>query len=244
VARLSGYFREAAAHAAAGPGQKIGEIDIIAEAEKARLLYEFNDPGTAAGPCQETLPRLLRDQVQQAPDHVVLEGPILQNTNYKLQTNSKFQITNHKPISGALRADVDAFGGMAAPGDGTTPLVGPIRPVRHVQLTYRDLNERSDRLAGWLLEKGLQPDTIVGIRAERSVEMIVGILAVLKAGGAYLPLDPDYPQDRIDYMLKDSGANIILTATNIESDLNRTYMSHTSYMSYKDKKFQPPLWLM
>ena len=88
--------------------------------------------------------------------------------------------------------------------------VGQVRQVRQICLSYRELNEQSDRLAGLLIEKGVAADSIVGIMMERSVEMIVGIMGILKAGGAYLPIDPDYPQDRIDYMLKDSSARIMI----------------------------------
>jgi amino acid adenylation domain-containing protein len=111
--------------------------------------------------------------------------------------------------------------------------VQPVRPVRQLSLTYRELNERSNRLAGLLIEKGVQPDTIVGIMMERSIDMIIGILGILKAGGAYLPIDTDYPEDRIDFMLKDSSARILLTTGNIESVINRTYLS---YMSYEAEK--------
>ncbi|WP_432403717.1 amino acid adenylation domain-containing protein [Wukongibacter sp. M2B1] len=78
-------------------------------------------------------------------------------------------------------------------------------------ITYRELNEKVNNLARRLRKEGVQPETIVGIIVEPTIEMIVGILAVLKAGGAYLPIDPDYPRDRIDYMLKDSNAYILLT---------------------------------
>ncbi len=88
--------------------------------------------------------------------------------------------------------------------------VGRIGRNGHVCLTYRKLNEQSDRLAHILLEKGVGPDNIVGIMMERSIEMVTGIFGILKAGGAYLPIDPEYPRERIDYMLKDSGANILL----------------------------------
>ncbi len=77
-------------------------------------------------------------------------------------------------------------------------------------LTYLELNAQSNRLALTLMEKGVGPDVIVGIKAERSTEMIVGIFGILKAGGAYLPIDPNYPQERIDYMLKDSNTEILL----------------------------------
>jgi amino acid adenylation domain-containing protein len=77
-------------------------------------------------------------------------------------------------------------------------------------LTYRELNDRANRLACLLKERGVFPDTIVGIVMERSVEMVVGLLGILKAGGAYLPIDPDYPKDRIDFMLKDSSAGVLV----------------------------------
>lgn len=79
------------------------------------------------------------------------------------------------------------------------------------QLTYQQLNERSNRLAYYLRKKGVGPDTLVAIAIERSIEMIVGLLAILKAGGAYVPLDPSYPEDRLQFMLEDSGASVLLT---------------------------------
>jgi amino acid adenylation domain-containing protein/non-ribosomal peptide synthase protein (TIGR01720 family) len=77
-------------------------------------------------------------------------------------------------------------------------------------ISYRELNDKSHQLAHLLIEKGVRPDTLVAIMLERSIEMIVGILGILKAGGAYLPIDPEYPDERITYMLKDSGAEILL----------------------------------
>ncbi|WP_027084536.1 non-ribosomal peptide synthetase [Cohnella panacarvi] len=78
------------------------------------------------------------------------------------------------------------------------------------QFTYRELNERANRLARTLRERGVEPDRLVGILVERSLDMIVGILAVLKAGGAYIPIDPMLPEERIQYMLEDSGAKALL----------------------------------
>ncbi|WP_220028197.1 non-ribosomal peptide synthetase [Paenibacillus sp. S02] len=78
------------------------------------------------------------------------------------------------------------------------------------QLTYRELNERSNRLARKLRETGVEADQLVAILAERSLDMVVGILAILKAGGAYVPVDPDYPEERIRFMIEDSGAPLLL----------------------------------
>ncbi|MBE0339741.1 amino acid adenylation domain-containing protein [Paenibacillus sp. 23TSA30-6] len=79
------------------------------------------------------------------------------------------------------------------------------------ELTYRELNIKANQLASKLRKLGVQPDTIVAILTERSPEMIIGVLGILKAGAAYLPIDPSYPQDRITFMLQDSRSNILLT---------------------------------
>jgi len=78
-------------------------------------------------------------------------------------------------------------------------------------LSYRELNGRANRLAQYLAENRVGAEVIVGICMERSVEMLVGMLAVLKAGGAYLPLDPTYPIERLNYMLGDSGVEVVLS---------------------------------
>ncbi len=82
---------------------------------------------------------------------------------------------------------------------------------RDRQLSYRELDERANRVARRLRELGVVPDTLVGIFVERSLEMLVGLLGVLKAGGAYVPLDPSYPAERIGVMLEDSRARLIVT---------------------------------
>lgn len=77
-------------------------------------------------------------------------------------------------------------------------------------LTYHELNERSNQLAHFLRSRGVKEETLVPICLERSLEMSVGILGILKAGAAYVPIDPDYPVDRIQYMLEDTAASVIL----------------------------------
>ncbi|MCO8171818.1 amino acid adenylation domain-containing protein, partial [Pseudomonas sp. 21LCFQ02] len=78
-------------------------------------------------------------------------------------------------------------------------------------LSYAELNRRANRLAHRLRGLGVGPDVLVGIAVERSIEMVVGLLAILKAGGAYVPLDPEYPQERLTYMIEDSGVQLLLT---------------------------------
>ncbi|CAN7202807.1 non-ribosomal peptide synthase/polyketide synthase [Bradyrhizobium sp. LjRoot220] len=79
------------------------------------------------------------------------------------------------------------------------------------QVSYGELNARANGLARALRDRGIRRDQLVGVALERSVELIIGVLAVLKAGGGYLPLDPDYPADRLLHMLRDGGARLVLT---------------------------------
>jgi amino acid adenylation domain-containing protein len=79
------------------------------------------------------------------------------------------------------------------------------------ETTYRELNERANRLAHYLRGLGVGPGVLVGVCLERSAEMIVGVLGITKAGGAYVPLDPAYPRDRLAFMLEDTQAPVLLT---------------------------------
>ncbi len=79
------------------------------------------------------------------------------------------------------------------------------------QLTYRELNRRANQLAHFLRTHGIGPERLVGICMERSLEMVIGLLGILKAGGAYLPMDPAYPKERLDFMLEETSAPVLLT---------------------------------
>jgi amino acid adenylation domain-containing protein len=80
------------------------------------------------------------------------------------------------------------------------------------RLTYSELNRRSNQVAHFLQKQGITAETLVPICVERSLEMLIGILGIMKAGGTYVPIDPDYPADRISYMLEDSGAELALSS--------------------------------
>lgn len=87
------------------------------------------------------------------------------------------------------------------------------------QLTYGELNRRANQLANHLLKLGARPDGLVGICVERSLEMVVGLLGILKSGSAYVPLDPAYPPDRIAFMLEDAEAPLLLTQSSLVENL-------------------------
>ena len=140
------------------PFEKIGNLDLLSDNEREKLLYQFNATEIEY-PKNKTIYQFFEQQVKMTPDNVA----IYFNNN---------------------------------------------------ELTYRELNERANQLARYLALKGVREETIVGLLTAHSIETVIGILAILKAGGAYLPIDPTYPDDRICYMLKDSGSGILLT--NIE----------------------------
>ncbi|NIM15224.1 MAG: AMP-binding protein, partial [Candidatus Aminicenantes bacterium] len=135
---------------------KIFEIAFLTEAERKRLLLEFNDTNREF-PGNMTIHGLIEEQALQTPDRIAV-----------------------------------VFG-------------------EHC-ITYRHLDERAEGLAAALKEYGIGPDSIAALLMERSLEIMIGILGILKAGGAYMFIDPDYPRDRINYMLKDSKAKNLLVS--------------------------------
>lgn len=78
------------------------------------------------------------------------------------------------------------------------------------QLTYRELDDKSNQFANYLRRCGVREETLVPVCLSRSLAMIVGLIGVLKAGGAYVPIDPDYPEDRINYLLSDVKGPVVV----------------------------------
>jgi amino acid adenylation domain-containing protein len=91
-----------------------------------------------------------------------------------------------------------------------------------LELSYAQLNHAANGLAHTLIECGVGPEVLVGIAVERSAQMIISLLAVLKAGGAYVPLDPDYPQERLAWMIEDSGLSVLLSQRSLLDRLPTT----------------------
>jgi amino acid adenylation domain-containing protein len=141
------------------PGQALGTLDVLPEAERRRVVEEWNRT-EAPYPNDACIHQLFEAQVARTP------------------------------------------GAVAAVYEGES-------------LTYAELNARANRLAHHLRERGVRPDARVAVCLERGLEMVVAVLAVLKAGGAYLPLDPSYPPERLRYMLQDAAPGVVLTHSSI-----------------------------
>ncbi len=155
IERMTWHFQVLLGSIVDGPERRVSELQMCDDAERHRLLCEWND--TQANYSRDsTIHGLFEAQVEQTPDSL------------------------------AVVFDEE-------------------------KLTYRELNDRANRLAHFLQSRGVCRGTIVGICMERSADMVVALLATLKAGGAYLPLDPTYPVERLAVILDESKSPLILT---------------------------------
>jgi amino acid adenylation domain-containing protein len=163
--------------------------DLFDKATAARMMAQFH--------------RLLAE-VSADPERSVWSLPLLapeERAEILGAWSRTAEAPEGEPLLHRLAAAVADPGAVAveAAGNGTA-----------VRLTFGELAERAGRLARALAGLGVGPEVIVGLAAERSPEMLAGMLAVLAAGGAYLPLDPAYPPERLAFMLEDSGAAVLL----------------------------------
>lgn len=143
------------------------------------------------------------DSVYQNPNLLLRELHIMSQTEI---TNIIYEFNNKKSGYPKNKTIIKLFEEQVERTPGKVAV-----SFENEKLTYRELNELSNRFAWSLLDKGLHTEDIVGVLVEHSPEMFIGILGILKAGCAYLPIDPAYPEDRIDYMLEDSGATVLVT---------------------------------
>lgn len=108
------------------------------------------------------------------------------------------------------------------------------------KMTYKEFDEKSNSVANYILQNKLPRNAIVGVMCERSFEMMIAIYGILKAGCVYMPIDPHFPKERIDFMLEDSKAPIIFTQTawleNIASDVQKIDLNNFNYNLYDNKK--------
>lgn len=109
------------------------------------------------------------------------------------------------------------------------------------KLTYRELNEKANSLANYLISQGVQPHTVIGLRLNKRLEMIIGILAIIKCGCCYLPINMQYPEDRVNYMLSDSSAKLLLGTQDSLTDMNFNLqnididLNNSNIYNYDDK---------
>jgi amino acid adenylation domain-containing protein len=155
IERMADHFTRLLEGIVADPERSVSELPLLSEAERHRLLVEWN--GAAVDyPREKCIHALFAEQAARTPAGVALV-------------------------------------------------------FEERQLTYAELDRRSNQVAHHLRGLGVGPETVVGLCIDRSPEMVVGLLGTLKAGGAYLPVDPSYPPDRLAYMLADAAAPVLVT---------------------------------
>ncbi|WP_083629583.1 non-ribosomal peptide synthetase [Tenacibaculum agarivorans] len=163
---------------------------------------ETIDPNRVLGYMQETITELL--EAVKSEKEVAVSSIAMVSEEEKLELLETFNTADvNYPKDKTL---VDLFTEQVQKTPNAIAVV-----YEGVEITYKELDKKSNQLARYLREKGVQPDTLVGICIDRSLEMLVGILGILKSGGAYVPVDPDYPQDRIDYILNDANINLVIS---------------------------------
>ncbi|MCP4156261.1 MAG: amino acid adenylation domain-containing protein, partial [bacterium] len=234
IIRLEGYIRQLTAAVLKQREQKIAQIEILPETEKQRILIDFNN--TAADyPKDKTIHRLFEEQVGRTPHNIAIVGIGQNAVEYEKPVSNrqyvvgKEKIKDNKTIKdkqGTIKDKESAIrettSGIRHPAP-NTPSIPSIQSTlstqstqstqftQSIQLTYRQLKQKADQIAARLIQEGTQPGDIVAIMVERSVEMAAGVLGILKAGAAYMPVNPAYPSTRINYMLADSTARNLLT---------------------------------
>jgi natural product biosynthesis luciferase-like monooxygenase protein len=179
-----------------------------------QLTFKLSyDPGCFAPAAVERIADLMQRILVAIADHP--ETRLGGLPRLPSQDARSLQIWNDtaKPLPGPHSVH-EAFEAQA---DRTPDAVAFVDGAR--SLTYRELDRRANHLAKALIAQGAQPDQMIGIYVERSIEMMVGLLGILKAGAAYVPMDPSYPSERIALMLEDSRARVVVTTTNLAGSL-------------------------
>ncbi|MFT5757211.1 MAG: amino acid adenylation domain-containing protein [Alteromonadaceae bacterium] len=102
------------------------------------------------------------------------------------------------------------------------------------RISYRELNQRANQVAGCLIKHGIKTNDLVGVYAQRSIDFLVAILGTLKAGGAYVPFDPNNPKERLEYMIDNANVSVILTQTALKDSLNLPEGCHSVYLDKRE----------
>ncbi|MCP4219500.1 MAG: AMP-binding protein, partial [bacterium] len=193
VEQLARHFGAVLAQVAEAPAMAVERVQLLSDAEKTELLVDMNRT-EADFPQTKTIHRLFEDQVIRTPGNTALI--------------SATQVAEHEGerTTRSSRPDALQTNAFGSADPGPRDRVWPPETM-----TYAELNRRCNALAAELRERGVLPGDVVGILVERSFEMVIGVLAVLKAEAAYMPVSPRFPAGRVRYMLADSCAALLLT---------------------------------
>jgi amino acid adenylation domain-containing protein len=186
ITRMLAHFQTLLEGIIANPDQRIGNLPLLSESELHQLLVEWNNTQVDY-PQDRCIHQLFEHQAQQNPDAIAL---VSDNVETRYIASPKYAASQNA---------------IASPQNAIAS------PKYAASLTYKDLNTRSNQLAHYLKKLGVTTEVLVGLCVERSFDMVIGMLAILKAGGTYVPLDPSYPSERLHFMLEDAQVSVLLT---------------------------------
>jgi len=195
IARLLGHAAMLLQGMAAQPARCLAELSLLTPAERQQLLVEWND--TTVG-------------VRGQGSGVRGQGSAGRSTVADSACLHDLVAAQAARAPDAIALVYETKDERRKTNDESAPFL--LRPSSFVvQLTYHELNARANQLAHYLRALGVGPEVLVGICLERSLELVIGLLGILKAGAAYLPLDPAYPPERLAFMLDDAQVQVLIT---------------------------------
>jgi len=203
IERMMGHYQTLLESAAGNPGQRLSELPLLTADERRQILVDWNLTQVKY-PEDVLLESAVADSEQRSSEQPLLPGKHRLLVEFN---QTKAVVPKRQSICDVFEEQVErAPGAIALTARSLTQASAP-----HVTWTYAELNQRADELALYLRSLGVGPEVLVAVCVERTVEMVLGLLAVLKAGGAYLPLDPAYPRERLAFILEDAQVPVVLT---------------------------------
>ena len=210
------------------------DLEVQEVADKLVLNFNYNAALFKEETIEEMMAQfnLLLDQATHSPDatidHYKLQEEAILNNKLAAWNNTEYNLASDC-IHQRFEKQVELTPGRIAVQTSTDAL------------TYAELNEKGNQIAWHLRGIGAQPDEVIGIMVDRCPDMISGILGILKSGAAYLPIDPNFPKDRIQYLIEDSGMKRLLvhSEADIDFDLELIPVNEDSIFS-DDQKHNPP----
>ncbi|WP_447980434.1 amino acid adenylation domain-containing protein [Candidatus Nitrospira bockiana] len=209
IRQMEAHFQRVLQAIVANPEVRIADVPLLSEPEQHQLLVEWNSSAVLS--TQHSPLSTSEDASELSTQHSPLstseDASELSTQHPALSTSEDASelSTQHS----ALGTHLCLHDLVAAQAARTPDSVAVVRSGQ--TLSYQELDARANRLARYLRRHGVGPESLVGLCVERSLDMVVGVLAILKAGAAYVPIDPTYPRERMLYMLDDAQVSVLLT---------------------------------
>lgn len=197
--------------------QQEGQFDL--------MLEFFEGENKVTGVIKYNTDIFSKERIERMAGHaeVLLKG-IIENPNAKISelpfitTKEKEQINEWNSTD--VKYDTSKLIHEIISANAATEADRTAVEIGDKKLSYKELEEETNKLANYLISKGVKPDTLVGVVMDRSLEMMIALLGIMKSGGAYVPIDPSYPEERVSYMIEDSQVELILTSKELSGKIN------------------------